>query len=184
MKYLFLSIIHAMKVGTVICMIMVAIMCISLHPLESQGTFVNILFICALTAVIKYVCGGWSSSSLKGMSWSVILSTVASIVISVLGMKLGGGSISFWILFIPLVFGVVGGICAYKWVEDIVDNDTASSITGEGILESVIDNGLRNTFDDFMSICEGNLYYSASRGVAVYSNIVIILSLLLFWIYK
>ncbi len=183
MRYLFLSIIHAMKIGTVICMILACIMLSSYRPLESSGTFANILFICAMVAIIKFICGGWTSSTLKGMVWSVILSTIGSLALCIGGMKAGGHSISFLMVLLPLIIGLIGGIASYKWVEDVIDNDTYSSISGDDIVESVFDNGLKDTFNAFASIAEDNFYYSISRGVAVYSNLAIIISLVMYFIY-
>lgn len=183
MKYLFLAIIHAMKVGTIICMIIAALMLSSYRPLESSGTFANILFICAIVAILKYICGGWSSSSLKGMAWSVILTTLASLVICITGMKTGGHSISFLMLLLPLTIGLIGGITSYKWVEDVMENESFSSISGDDVIDSVFDNGLKNTFNGLMSVVEGNIYYAASRGVAVYSNLTIIVSLIVYFAY-
>lgn len=64
---------------------------------------------------------------------------------------------------LPIIFGVPGGIVSYKWADNVLTNETVSSISGNDIIDSVFNNGLKNSINGFLSVCEGNMYYTYSR---------------------
>lgn len=127
----------------------------------------------SIWCVIKWMFGGWNSYSMKGMVWSVILSSIAGVLISVSIMKSGGGSVSVWGIIIQFVLSICAAGYAYNKVEDWISSAYAESVTADGIISSIFDNGLRNTFGGFMDDVEAMGFYSAGRAVAVYSNVII-----------
>lgn len=184
LKILFRSIIHAMKTGTLIVVVLCLIFANNLNVLTEQSQFVNILVLALMFAVLKFLCGGWSSYSFKWMTWSGILSTAASLFLTYSGFKSGGHDVSFWMMMLPIGIAAVAGIASGIWVNKALEAETDSSIDAESIIGSVFDNGLSDTFSGIMGMYENNVIYSIGRGVAVYSNIVVICGLILFFYYR
>ena len=184
LKILFMSIIHAMKAGTLIVVVLCLIFANNLNVLPEQSLFVNILVLALMLAVLKFLCGGWSSYSFKWMIWSGILSTAAALFLTYSGFKSGGHDVSFWMMILPIGVAAVSGIASGIWVSNVLEAETDGSMDADSIIGSIIDNGLSDTFSSITGMYESNEIYSIGRGVAVYSNMVVICGLILFFYYR
>ena len=173
-----------MKVGTLICMIIMLIGCFSSCSFDTSNTFVSAIVICAITIVLKLACGGWSAHTIKSMLWSVTLSTIGAVALVIAGMKQGDHSISYIMLFVPIIIALIGGIASYRMIDNALTEQYCEDVTGEDILDSVVNYGLKNTFNAFTADIEENMYYSVSRGVAVYSNLAMIIGLIMYFVYR
>ncbi|MCH5241967.1 MAG: hypothetical protein J1F67_06040 [Muribaculaceae bacterium] len=172
---LFYSIVHAMKIGSAICLLMALLAMILAEELfmPNHSWFINFLTLSGILLGLKFIFGGWSASSIKWMVISCIMSTIGAEIMIISQMVGEGKSFSFLICLIPIIIGVLGGIITYNWVNNVLDESTTSGITLDNVVDSVFDNGLKNTFWGIVDDYNANMFYAYSRGVAVYSNIVI-----------
>lgn len=179
------AILHAMKVGTCICILILLCATKSMDNLfPDNNWFYNFIAFSLIITFFKFIFGGWSATSLKWMTWSCILSTIGGIGLSILGMASAHQNISFWICCIPVVIPAIFGIWAANYIENILTEEISANMSPEGIVGSIFDNGLRNTLNSFIGKYEMNTYYAYGRGVAVYSNLTIIIGLIIFLIYR
>lgn len=164
-----------MKIGAAICLILalIGMFAVDSMLLPNQGWLVNFLVLSGLLIGMKFLFGGWSAYSVKWMVISCVMSTLGAEIMVISKMMGDGRTFSFWICMIPIIIGAIGGILSYKWVNDILDDSTTSNINVENLLDSVFDNGIKNTFWGIVDSYNANLYYAYGRGVAVYSNLVI-----------
>lgn len=181
MKYLEIFTIYIGKISLTLSLIMFLIFAYATDftPYKGWGTMGNLFISSIILLVYRYLSGCFKSSSLKGMAWSVGLSLISSILLIYLGFHHAdrSASVSIWIYLIPTIVATIYGIWTYNWFENVVTDDYCSDITADGIFESVLDNGLKNTFNGFMGDMEAIGFASAGYGVWAYSNISFVISL-------
>lgn len=172
---LFLSIVHAMKIGSALC-IFIALLALILAEelfMPNYSWFINFLTLSGILLGMKFIFGGWSAYSIKWMVISCVMSTIGAEIMVISQMVGEGKSFSFLICLIPIAIGLISGIIAYNWVNNVLDESTTSGITLDNVVDSVFNNGLKNTFWGIVDDYNANMYYAYNRGVAVYSNMVI-----------
>ena len=184
MKFVILFISHPNKIGTLLCILILMLFGHFIFNDPNSGFFVSFLKAAGLVAVIKFLFGGWFAQTIKWMGWSVLLSSIAAIFLCYNGMKISGHSISIWIMLIPLILGIICGYSTFNMVNDSYTDDFCENTTTEDLLDSAFENGFKNTALDLMDVLEDGLYGSVAYGVAVYSNVVIVTSLLINCIYR
>lgn len=167
---------HSIKISYIALALFSAIVLMVSKDLPYEGGYLkNYLIICGVLFLGRLIFGGWSSSSLKGMCWQAVMSTIGALIVLIWGMKSGGG-IHFLPIIIVLIVSIAIGILCYSLIDDLLTE--ATDIDADGLVDSVFTYGLKNTFNGLMDVFEGNLYYAASRGVAAYSNTVLFLGLI------
>ncbi len=184
-KNLFLSLcIHSIKIGYFLLLALVIIGILVSKDLPYGDSFwKNLLCLGGIVLGGRLVCGGWSSYSLKGMSWSVIMSTIGALVFMIWGMKTGSShSVHVWPIVITFAISITLGVTVYKFIDQYIDESTEYSVDTDGLIDSIFDNGIKNTasgiFNGLMNDAMDQLYASASRGVAAYSNSVFFVGLI------
>lgn len=183
--FLAFCIVHAMKVGTILCILIVLCGTGVFGRLNPENSWLwNFIVFCLIVLGIKFLFGGWSATSLKWMTWSVILSTIGGLGLTILGMNSGNHSGIFWVCLFQLIFCGTFGIWTARWIEEISSDYLLEDETPESLLEAGINYGFRNTFNAIMDDFESAAFYAYGRGVAVYSNLSIITGLILYLIYK
>lgn len=185
LKNIFMILInHSIKIGYIFLLIVVVIALLISKELPYGDSFWKNLFcVGGVVLVVRLVFGGWSSYSLKGMVWSVIMATVGSLIFMIYGMRTGTShSIHIWPILITLVVALATGIMVFKFIENIIDDSTEYSVDTDALIDSVFSSGIKNTvsgiFNSVMDDTMGAMYYSASRGVAAYSNTVFFIGLI------
>lgn len=170
------AILHSIKLSYAFLVLIAALtlMCADTMP-WSGGFFKNFLILSGVLCGTRLVFGGWASSSLKGMTWQVILSTVGALIAMIGYMHSGDSGIHVWPIIIVLAISVTVGVACYNFINNLLTEST--DIDMDDIVDSVFSYGVKDTFNGFMDMVEGNMYYAASRGVAAYSNTVLILGL-------
>lgn len=175
-------IVHSMKVAYGICILLAFLVSFGEGPfMADYNWFLRFLGLSGVLILTRFIFGGWNASSLKWMVWSAILSTVAGVGLVIIGMKSSGNGISFWICCIPVILAVISGIWAARYIEDLIENGT--EIDENALIDSVFDNGLKNTWNALLGEFEDDFYFAYSRGVAIYSNVCILTGIILYFIY-
>lgn len=175
---------HSIKIGYIFLLIVVAIALLISKELPYGDNFWKNLFcVGGMIMVIRLLFGGWTSYSMKGMTWSAIMATVGSLIFMIYGMRTGSSqSIHIWPIFITLGLALATGIMVYKFTENIIDDLTEYSVDEDALIDSIFSSGIKNTvsgvFNDLMDDAMADMYYSASRGVAAYSNTVFFIGLI------
>ena len=180
--FLIYATLHSIKISYIVIILITAIGLLFADKMPSNNSyFVNLLFYSGLLCICRLVFGGWSSSSIKGMIWQVVMSSIGSLLIMIAGMGYNHGNVSFWPIIVVLIISIIIGVICHNFIEDLLTNSTNFEL--DDIVDSVFSNGLKNTFNGIMDIFEGNAYYAASRGVAAYSNTVLILGIIIAFCY-
>lgn len=172
-----------MKICFILCVLIAFLVSFKAENfLEGKSWFMKFLGLTAILVGTRFVFGGWNASSLKGMAWSCILSTVAGVGLTIIGMKSDVGSVSFWISILPIIVGGVSGILSARWVEQVMQDTT--EIDEDSLIDNVFNIGLKNTWDSLVGEMEDQYYRAYSKGVAVYSNLCILTGIIIFFICK
>lgn len=183
-KFFFILSNHSIKIGYIFLLIVVAVALMVSKELPYGDSFWKNLFcIGGLILGARLLFGGWTSYSFKGMTWSAIMATVGSLIFMIYGMCTGSThSIHVWPILITLGVAVATGVSVYKFTEKLIDDSTEYSVDTDGLIDSISSVGIKNTvsgiFNDFMDDAMADMYYSASRGVAAYSNTAFFVGLL------
>lgn len=182
MKFIFkFCLIHSMKIGYVICILLAFMASFSDSSfMEGKNWFLRFIVLAGILAGTRLFFGGWNARTLKSMVWSVILSTIGGVGLVISGMKSDGGSVSFWICCIPVIIALVSGIGTYHFI----DNNNDIEIDESALIDSLFDNGLKNTWNSLFGEFESMQYSICSKAVAIYSNVCLLTGIIIFAIYK
>lgn len=157
-------------------------------PFEG-GFWKNFLICGGFVAGFRLLFGGWVSYSFKGLAWQVGMSTIGALIIMIWGMKTGeSNAIHIWPIIIVLGLSISIGIWAYKFIDDVITGSIELSFDTDNIIDSLFSNGIKNTakgvWGELVDFGMDQMYYSASRGIAAYSNTVFFLSLFVAFYYR
>lgn len=175
---------HSIKISYIFLLIVVAIALLASKELPFGDSFwKNLLCVGGVILGARLLFGGWTSYSFKGMTWSTIMATAGSLIFMIYGMRSGTShSVHVWPILITIGVALAIGVMVYKFTENLIDDSTEYSLDEDALIDSINSFGIKNTvsgiFNEFVDDSMGQMYYSASRGVAAYSNTVFFMGLI------
>lgn len=131
---------------------------------------ISLKVFCVLVAIVivaRLIMGGFQCWSIKALMWSVILSVVGSLIIIGISYNAAGKELSWLVMFVPTIAGIIAGVATYKFW-----NDLLTEIQANQFKEDIENLEIGKLFNgSIFSGITDNLYMAANRGAAMFSGV-------------